>query len=461
MPLRIKSRSLWSSPRIVGQAISSPASAHRRDKRWRALPILALALAPLAHAQAPPTLTLQQAEALAIQNHPRLQATRNEEGYANQQIIENRAPFYPNVTGNLTASQANIGARIGAGSLTDSRIYNRVGQGIEIEQLITDSGRTSSLVASSRLQAQATAQTSTATRYDILLQVNRAYFEVLHAQAVVKVAQETVGARQLLSDQVTELAKNQLKSQLDVSFAEVNVSQAKLLLVRAQNAVQQSLAELGRAMGSDQPANYQLADEPLPSGPPGTVDDLVTQAIGNRPELAGLRYTRDAAYRFADEEKDLSKPTVSAVAVVGLLPYIDTPPNNPIPGEYEGIGANVSFPLFNGHLFSARREAASQRAQESDQRLRDEQQRISRDVRVAWANANDAFQRIDVTAQLLRQAALALSLAQGRYELGLSSIVELTQAQLNLTEAEIENLNAKYEYQSDNSALEYTIGLLR
>ena len=79
----------------------------------------------------------------------------------------------------------------------------------------------------------------------------------------------------------------------------------------------------------------------------------------------------------------------------------------------------------------------------------------------AWANANDAYQRIDVTAQFLRQAAMALDLAQGRYELGLSSIVELTQAQLNLTQAEIENLNAQYDYQSQNSALQYAIGLLR
>ena len=134
---------------------------------------------------------------------------------------------------------------------------------------------------------------------------------------------------------------------------------------------------------------------------------------------------------------------------------------SPIPKEYEGIGVNVSVPVFNGHLFAARHEAALQRAKESDQQLRNEQQILERDVRVAWAVANDAYQRIDVTAQFLRQAALALDLAKGRYDLGLSSIVELTQAQLNLTEAEIENLNAKYDYQSQNAALQFTMGLLR
>jgi outer membrane protein len=439
--------------------------------RWSVSAILTVTLPCICAAQTPPPqpglppsvpkLTLQEAEAIAIQNHPQVQAAQNEINYSNQLIVESRSAYYPNVTGDVTASQGNNLARIGAGDLSASRLFDRVSPGVQIRQLITDSGRTSNLVASSRLQAQATAQNFQATRYDVLLQVNRAYFDVLHAQAVVKVAEQTVNARQLLSDQVTELARNSLKSQLDVSFADVNVSEAKLLLLRAQDAVQQALAELGRAMGSDQPANYQLAEELLPASPPATTDQLVAQALSNRPELAGLRFSRDANYKFADAEKDLSRPTVSAIAVGGLIPYISTPPASPIPLEYEGIAANVSIPVFNGHLFSARREAAVQRAMESDQRLRDEQQRLARDVRVAWASANDAYQRIDVTAQFLRQAALALDLAQGRYNLGLSSIVELTQAQLNLTQAEIENLNAKYDYQTQYAALQYTIGLLR
>jgi outer membrane protein len=143
------------------------------------------------------------------------------------------------------------------------------------------------------------------------------------------------------------------------------------------------------------------------------------------------------------------------------MPYINTPVQSPVPSEYEGVGANVSIPIFNGHLFSARQEAAYQRALESNQQLRNRQQQISRDVRMAWASAFDAYQRIDVTAQFMRQASLAMQLAQGRYDLSLASIVELTQAQLNVTQAEIENLNAKYDYQTQYAALQFTLGLLR
>lgn len=425
------------------------------------VPMIAIFAGGQALAQQPPKLTLQLAETIALQNHPQIQAAQSEAQYANQQITVARSPYYPNVGADVTGSEANKRARIGAGFLTDSSLFNRFGQGITFSQLITDVGRTNNLVATSRLQAEAGNQNVVATRYDVLLQVNRAYYDVLRAQGVVKVAQETIAARQLLLDQVSALAQNNLRSQLDVSFADVNVSEARLLLLRAQNAVQEAYAQLARALGSDRVVDYQLADEPLPASPPAKPDDLIAQALAGRPELASFRFSRDAAYKFVEAEKDLSRPTVSLVGVAGYIPYIAQLSSQTIPSEYEGAAVNVNIPVFNGHLFSARREAARYRALEADQRLRDEQERVARDVRVAWAGASTAFQSIDVTAQFLRQAALASDLAQGRYNLGLSSIVELTQAQLNQTRAAIENLSAKYDYQSQNAALQYTIGTLR
>ena len=409
----------------------------------------------------PPMLTLQQAEAMALKNHPQIQAAQNELAYTNQQTVEARSAYFPAVTGEITGSQANYGARIGAGFITDSRLFDRFGSGFTLSQLITDVGRTKNLVASSRLQAQAGGQNVQATRYDVLLQVNRAYFDVLHAQALIKTAQETIKTRQTLLDQVTQLAQNQLRSQLDVSFAAVNVSQAKLLLIQAQNSLAEAYAELARAVGADTVVDYQVQEEPLPPFPPANPDDLVAQAIANRPELASFRYSRDSAYKFAEAEKDLSRPTVNLVGVAGYIPYIQQLTSQAIPAEYEGVAVNVDIPLFNGHLFSARREAARDRAMEADQKLRDEQLSVSRDVRLAWANASTAYQRIDVTAQFVQQAALGVNLAQGRYNLGLASIVELSQAQLNQTQAEIDNLSAKYDYQSQYEALQYTIGMLR
>jgi len=416
----------------------------------------------LAQPAATVKLNLHDAEALALQNHPQVQAAQHEVSAMNQRIDETKAAYYPALSGDVTGSQANPRARIGAGFLTDPSLFNRLGQGITLSQLITDSGRTPNLVATSRLQAGAAEQTVQATKYDVLVRVNQAYFGTLRAEALVKVAQQTVAARQLLVDQITALYKNGLRAELDVSFVDVNLSQAKLLLLQAEDQVQGAYAELTRSLGSQQAATYQLEDEPLPPSPPPNPEDLVAQALTGRPELASLQLSRDAAYRFERAEKDLSYPTASLVGVRGALPYIaQLSLPRVTPHEYEGIAVNVEIPILNGGLFKARRQEAHYRALEADQRLRNEVESIVRDVRTAWASSTVAYQRLDVTAQLLRQANLAQQLAQGRYDLRLSNIVELTQSLLNVTEAAIENLNAKYDYQSQYATLQYTIGALR
>jgi outer membrane protein len=405
-------------------------------------------------------LTLDGAKTMALANHPHVLGAQSEAAYSKDLAVAARAPYFPSIDAVVTGTQGTPLGRVGAGALSATRLFNRFGQGVIVSQLLSDSGRTRNLADSARLQADANAQSYEAARADVLLDVNRAYFSVLHAQAVVRVAEATVSARQLLLDQVTTLANNNLKSQLDVSFAGVSVSEARLLLLRAQDDVQASLADLARSIGADRADGFRLQEEPLSQGPPETPDTLVSDAIRNRPELAALKSASDAAGRFAEAERDLSKPTISLLGTAGFLPFINSDGSH-IPKAYEGVAVNFDLPVFNGHLFSARRDAAQNKAESADQHLRDAQARIARDVRVAWASATSAFQRIDVTAQLLRQATLGLDLAQGRYNLGLASIVELTQSQLNVTQAEIENLSAKYEYQTQNAALQYSVGALR
>jgi outer membrane protein len=196
--------------------------------------------------------------------------------------------------------------------------------------------------------------------------------------------------------------------------------------------------------------------------PPQSVDELIAQAYQNRPELASLRLQREAAQKFVNAERDLKLPTLTFSAVGGALPYINPGNANPdIPKAYEAAVVNLEIPIFNGHLFTARERAAQYGLQAADQRVRDLQDRIARDVRTSWEHARTAFQAIAPTQQLLNQANMALNLAQGRYNLGLASIVELTQAQLGQTQAQVENLNTQYDYQEAYAALQYTLGLLR
>ena len=426
----------------------------------KALPYLCLAC-PLLAADSL-KLTLAEAHALALKNQPQILASEANFHRADQLVTEERSAYYPSINGEITGSQANQNARIGAGFLTDSRLFNRFGYGLTVSQLITDSGRTPNLVAQSKLQAQASRKDYQTARENVLLAVDGAYYDALLADALVQLAQQTVATRQSVVDQVSELTKNKLKSELDLSFTQVNLSDAKLMLLRAQNRKQSAYATLSQALGLDTESIYQLQDEPVPASPPASADSLVAQAFQNRPELASLQLQREADLKLVNAERDLKRPTVTLTGVGGSLPFIQPGNANPnISLGYEGIAANVQIPVFNGHLFTARRQAAQYQLEATNQRVRDLQQRIARDVRIGWAQANSAYGAIGASRELLKQASMALDLAQGRYSLGLSSIVELTQAQLAQTQAQVQLLQAQYEYQQANAGLRYALGVLQ
>jgi outer membrane protein len=408
-------------------------------------------------AQSVQQLSLQQAEQIAIQNHPQIQAATDLAAGAKAQVTQARSAYYPTAYGSVTGADAENNSRITAGALNNPIIYERYANGVTVSQLVTDFGRTHELVKSSNLHAQAVQENVATTRADVLLGVDQAYYGVLKANSVLKVAQETVKERQLVADQVSELQKNQIKSGLDVSFANVNLAQAQLLLLQSQNDLDAAQAQLSDALGYGDEKTFDLEEEPLPPAPPSDFSTLLQMAINNRPELASQRLDAASAHSYATAERDLWLPTISAAGSAGLTPF----GADQLAPRYAAAGFNVNIPIFNGHLFGALKSEANSKAQADDQYLRDLQNQIAHDVRTAWLNANSAFQRLSLTDRLLAEANQAVDLAESRYRLGLSSIIELSQAQLNQTQAQIEQASAKYDYEAQTSALNFQTGSLR
>jgi len=418
--------------------------------------LLALVAFGAAQAQQTMHLTLAEAQRLAIQNNPQFSAAKYTAAAANQVPNQYRAAMQPNFSGNFTAVGAHNGSRIAAGGLTNPVVYDRLGSGLTISQLITDFGRTSNLVGMARLQAAAQGQFTEATRADILLATSSAYFAVLSAQSVLKVVDETVKTRQTVVDQVSALAESKLRSTLDVSFANVNLSGAKLLQVQAQNDLKAAEARLATAMGLPGEPSFVLAEEPLPSAMPDRVQDLIGAAIQDRPELKDLRLEQSAAERLTKAEHALYFPSVGVLGTAGFAPAAEAQ----IPGRYGAIGMNISIPIFNGGLFKARQAEAELKAKAAGENVSDLQNRVIRDVRIAYLNAATAYDRMALTQELLQQAQLAMDLSQSRYDLGLAAIVELSQAQLNLTSAQIANTTARYDYQAQRINVDFQTGVL-
>jgi outer membrane protein len=131
-----------------------------------------------------------------------------------------------------------------------------------------------------------------------------------------------------------------------------------------------------------------------------------------------------------------------------------------LPDNYAVGGLELSMPLFAGGLYTARQREAELKAQSDSELVRALEDNIVRDVHIAWLNVNNALEQFQTTQELVRNAAEAYDLAEARYKIGSSSIVELSQAQLSLTSAQIANTNARYDVLIQQANLDYQTGAL-
>src|SRR5271156_2084686 len=346
-------------------------------------------------------LSVKDGGALALKNNPAISVARLTALASGQVTREVRSNLWPQAYGNLTAVDARANSRITAGMLNNPSVYTRAAGGATVSELITDFGHTTNLVASARLQARADEQSAVTTKQDILLAVDQAFYNSLQTHAVLQVAAQTVASRQLLSDQVSALTKSKLRSDLDLSFANVNLAQAKLLYLDALNNDKASAAALSAILGYPTLEAFELVnDTEQLAPPPAEVDPLIAEAFAKRPEILALEFQSESEEKLHRAEHDQMYPAISALGVFGDSPVRD----DVIYGPYAAVGVNVQIPLFNGFLFSAKSREADLRTQAMRQRLMDLRNRVSRDVRTSWLTASTAFDRVSVSEQLLAQA---------------------------------------------------------
>jgi outer membrane protein len=222
--------------------------------------------------------------------------------------------------------------------------------------------------------------------------------------------------------------------------------------------VQETLAELAASLGIGRKIDFVLKPQELGPAIPADVAPLITEAWAHRPDLAAARNDRDAARRFAKAEGAARLPTVSAQGGAGVNPERVA---GSLPNDYASVGVNVSVPIFTGGLLTARSREAVLRAQAAQKLLEDQETEAARDVYDAWYDAKTSFEAIAVTQQLLASSEQAFELAQARYQTGASSIVELSQADLQLVQAKIAAATSRYDYQVRRRALDFQMGILK
>ena len=417
-------------------------------------------------------LSLQEAEAIALTHAPEIAGAYLKAKAAKQIVKQARAGFLPQIMGEVnivgTADQISDifggrpitkeDTRIGAtGGLNNPTVFSRESNGILLTQLVTDFGRTSDLLSATKLDALSAEQRAELVRAQVLLWVDQSYFHALEAEALTRVAKETIASRQLIVDRTAALVSSKLKSELDVSLARVSVEEGRLRLLQAENRLNAAFAELAAALGYREPHRFSLVEERVRTRPDAPLTAALSAALQNRPEAVAMRYRRDAARKYAEAERAARLPKVSLQAAFGRTPEGD----DRVQQTYGAAGVNVELPLFTGGRLSARAEEVRLRAEAEQKALDEVENRVVRDVNLAWLNVGTARRKIDVTRTLLTSALEAWQLAKARYESGVASIVELSQAELGRMQAEIESTTAIYEFQISRIALDFQTGVLK
>jgi outer membrane protein len=408
-------------------------------------------------------ITLTDAERLALENNPRITAGQLLALAAGQVTRQTRSGELPQISAAITAEKAEDGSRIGADGLTDSRLYTHAGTGGSLSQLITDFGHTRNLVATSKLRQKAQDQSALATEQDVLLATNQAFYRLLNAQSLLDVAKATVAARGNVKSLISALTKSALKSDLDLNIASADLSQSQLLELDAENGVASASAALAAVLAAPADTLYRAVEDPEDTQPPpppspDSSPSINASAQAHRPDLQALRFNAEADQKFATAQQLQHLPTISALAIGGISPI--SPDGIFVPHWYAAGGVNLSLPLFTGFRIDAQAQETRLREKAAEKQAQDLSDDIARDVRIAVLNAQTAFRRIAVADQFRNQTAQALALAQTRYKLGLSSIVELSQAQLQSTQAAVAAVNARYDYLLSLRSLDYARGQL-
>jgi outer membrane protein len=286
----------------------------------------------------PKKLSLKEAESIALRNAPVVGSAYFNAQAAKDVVKEVRSQFFPQVEGvieavgtynairnefagtNHTAPQIRIGA---SGALNNSLILSRESQGFNISQLVFDFGRTANLAAAAQFDALSQAQKAQLVRAQVVYRVDRAYLNVLKAKALLSVAQQTVADRQVILDEITALAQNKLKSDLDLTMAEANLEQAQQLVLQTGNTVGVAFAELSAALGYKTEYRFEVSEQQLPPFPKQSADELTALALRVRPDVIAMREQVLSAQRRTVAARDARLPMVEALGSPGRTPVGD------------------------------------------------------------------------------------------------------------------------------------------
>lgn len=399
------------------------------------------------------SLNMERCIEIALKRQPAIIAAMSTANASQSRIGQAQANYYPQIDWTSSASRTSSGARSSFGFKTGSVIFNSYSTGATLNQNIYDFGKTAAQVKIQRLNYDSSLSDVENTSEQTILNVKQTYYGVLQAKRSRDVSAEMVKQFEQHLEQAKGFYEVGTKPKFDVTKAEVDLSNSKLNLIKAENALRIAVANLNNAMGVPDAPGYEVEDNLSFKKYEMKFDDAVSKADQNRPDLKSIIVKKQAAESSVELAKKGYFPVLTGTAGYDYA-------GNTFPLERGwNIGATFSFPVFNGFLTKYQVEEAKEnlnvlRANEESLR-----QSVFLEVQQAYLNLKEAEDSIPTAELTVQQAQENFEIANGRYAAGVGNPIEVTDAEVLLANAKLSHIQALYNYKVSQSSLEKAMGI--
>lgn len=391
-------------------------------------------------------LSLERCVEIALKKQPNIIAAMNTVDINQSRVGQAKANYYPQIDLSSGYSKSTTVP-------STSRSSDEYSSSVSLKQNIYDFGKTITRVEIQRLNLDSSRLDLENVSDQIVFNVKQAYYRVLQAKRNRDVAEEAVRQFEKHLEQAKGFYEVGTKPKFDVTKAEVDLSNAKLNLIKAESSLKITRVTLSNTMGVTGSPEYSLVDNLTFVRYDITLEDVLKRAYQQRADLASVIIKKKAAESSIDMSKKDYYPTLSGNAAYGRVGE-----RFPLENSWN-VGVTITFPVFSGFLTRYQVEEANAnlnvlRANEESLR-----QVVFLDVQQAYLNLKDAEERIPTAELTVKQAEENLEIANGRYAAGVGNPIEVTDAEVSLSNAKTAYIQSLYDYKVARASIEKAMGI--
>jgi outer membrane protein TolC len=402
----------------------------------------------------PESLTQEQAVTLALTHHPSLRGAEAATRSASAGVTQAQSNYFPMLSVSAGGTRTGGASPINPSFPVRILTYNNYITALSLQQNLYDFGKTSGRVSASEELMDASFTDFQATRDSVIANVQLAYINFVQSIRVVKVDSESVAQAEEHLKQSQAFYSVGTRPQYDVTTAEVNLANANVALITGRNQVRVAKLQLENAIGMYSTTHYTVHDSLETPAFAITLDSAKAVAKESRPEL------RSAQARYVSAQSSVSAARAQHLPTVSLNGgWTWSSFDFPLQSKWNA-GFTLSMPIFEGFAISAQVEQAEAVVDEVHAGLDELMEGVMLQVEQNYLSLKEAQERIDASKKLVTQAKENLKLAEGRYNSGVGSPIEITDAQVTLSNAQITSIQALADYNSSLIRLRQAMGVI-